>query len=196
MTGPRSSLCALIVMLPLAGCGAPGAEADSEGSESSEGSEQPEQPEGSGEFEALIDQSLWIQSEAQDDPLAAHRPTQVNCSSAGWYVEIESLEINTNYCNYLSLQQPSLVPIHEGHKIQLGFYHFNLTALDPGLAHVAVLVDGAPLWEQEIEIPGSAAVYSLEFAAPLSAPAGAQVVLHLHNHGQNTWVLQGLSAEQ
>lgn len=193
---PLSDVCAWVVIItlsvPLAGCGTPGPEGDSEG-DSEDASEDASEP---GEFESLIDQTLWVQIDAQADPLADHRPAELQCSAAGWYLELESLEVNTNYCNYLALHQPSLAPIQEGRGIRLGFYHFNLTAVGPGSAHIAMLVDGALLWEQDIEIPGTAAVYSLEFPAPLSAPAGADIVFHLHNHGQNTWVLQGLSAEQ
>ena len=152
-----------------------------------------------GEFVSLIDHTQWAAVDADDDPLAEHRPATVECGIAGWKIENEGLDVDTNYCNYLALAQPSLTTITEGRRVRLGFYHFDLVTADPGVAHVAVLVDGALLWEQEIEIPGTpkvpAAVYELEFEAPLSAPAGATVVFHLHNHGQNTWVLQSLSAE-
>lgn len=149
-----------------------------------------------GEFEALIDHSRWVQIDAEDDPLADHRPAEVGCGVAGWYVEDEDLEIDTNFCNYLAISQPSLVAIEQGRGVRLGFYHFNLTSIDPALAHVALVVDKAILWEREIQIPGDAAVYELEFEAPFSAPAGSDLVFHLHNHGQNTWALRNLSAEQ
>lgn len=149
-----------------------------------------------GEFESLIDHALWEQAEADVDPLAGHRPTQIDCGIAGWYLENGYLEIDTNFCNYLALRQPSRAPIHEGAKLRLGFYHFDLVAPEQALAHVALLVDGQLLWEQEVEIPGPAMVYEHEFVAPHSAPAGAELVFHLHNHGQNTWTLQSISAEQ
>jgi hypothetical protein len=149
-----------------------------------------------GEFESLIDHSQWVQIEAEDDPLAAHRPAEIMCGVAGWYEENEVIEIDTNFCNYLALGQPTLAAITEGRAVQLGFYHFDLVAPEQALAHVAVLVDGELLWEQEIAIPGAAMVYALEFEAPFSAPAGAELVFHLHNHGQNTWALQAISAEQ
>ena len=150
-----------------------------------------------GEFAALIDHARWVQIEAtEEDPLAAHRPSSIVCGVAGWYEENETIEIDTNFCNYLALRQDSLAAITEGAKVRLGFYHFDLVAPEPALAHVAVLVDQQLLWEQEIEIPGAAMVYALEFEAPFSAPAGAELVFHLHNHGQNTWALQTISAEQ
>ena len=172
------------------GCGTGPSVADSAETSSESG------PRPDGEFEALIDHPAWVQIEAEDDPLADHRPAEFGCGVAGWYVENKHLEIDTNFCNYLAVGQPSLVAIEQGRRVRLGFYHFDLTSLNPALAHVAVVVDGAILWERDVEIPGDAAVYELEFEAPFSAPAGSDLVFHLHNHGQNTWALQNLSAEQ
>lgn len=152
-----------------------------------------------GEFEPLIEHSQWEQIEsAAEDPLAAHRPSAIECGAAGWFEEIETetVEIDTNFCNYLALRQPSLAAITQGRAVRLGFYYFDLVAPESALAHLAIVVDGQLLWEQEVEIPGDAMVHALEFEAPHSAPVGAEVVFHLHNHGQNTWALQSLSAEQ
>jgi hypothetical protein len=166
------------------------ADGETEAADATETGDQPS------EFASLIDQAAWTELGASEDPLAEHRPSLVECTIAGWYPEGQALEIDTNYCNYLALGQPTLVPITEGLGVRLGFYHFDLTAPVPAIAHVAVLVDGALLWEQDVEIPGAAFVYEIEFEAPWSAPAGAELVFHLHNHGQNTWVLQNLTAEQ
>jgi hypothetical protein len=187
VTRSRAILVSLLVC-GWSGCEAKPAEGDA--GETETGETEP------GEFEELVDHELWTWAEADEDPLAAHRPADVNCGIAGWYLEFEKLEVDTNYCNYLALRQPALVPIEQGRGVQLGLYHFNLTAPEPAVAHVAVLVDGQILWEAEIDIPGSAAVHRHEFAAPFSAPAGAEVVFHLHNHGQNTWALEGISVEQ
>ena len=149
-----------------------------------------------GELASLIDHEQWATVELDDDPLADHRPAEITCTVAGWFVENEALEINTNYCNYLAIGQPSLAAVTEGRTVELVFYHFNLVAPEPALAHLAIVLDGALLWEQDIEIPGSALVYQHEFAAPFSAPAGSPLIFHLHNHGQNTWALLSISAEQ
>ncbi|MFO7566233.1 MAG: hypothetical protein R6X02_26560 [Enhygromyxa sp.] len=195
MSRPASSRWSVTLAVWLAACGAvepdPGADQDQGESEASEDSSAT-----TGELESLIDHTLWASVEADDDPLADHRPDEITCTVAGWFLENETLEINTNYCNYLAIGQPSLVAVEQGRKIELGFYHFNLVAPEPALAHLAILLDGALLWEQEIEIPGAAMVYLVEFEAPFSAPAGSPLILHLHNHGQNTWALQSLSAEQ
>jgi hypothetical protein len=143
---------------------------------------------------SLIDHTKWMALEAQDDPLADHRPETIDCGLAGWYLETSKLEVDTNFCNYLAVGQPSLASLEQGQTVQLILYHFDLVAPEPALAHLAILIDGQVLWEQEVAIPGDAFVWQEEFASPFSAELGSQVVFHLHNHGQNTWVLQDLIA--
>lgn len=149
---------------------------------------------GDGEPGSLIDHEKWQKLEASDDPLASHRPETIDCGVAGWYLETSKLEVDTNFCNYLAVGQPSLVSLEQGQTVQVIFYHFDLVAPEPALAHVAILVDGQVLWEQEIAIPGDANVFQDEFPSPITAERGSEVVFHLHNHGQNTWVLQDLIA--
>lgn len=169
---------------------------DAEDGETTTSTESGESGEG-GEFASLIDHLLWEDVDPADDPLPDHRPEMVVCGLAAWYYEPESaaLEIDTNVCNYLEVGQPSLVAVEQGQTMQVILYHFDLVALEPATAHVAILLDGQVLWEREIAIPGEADVYVEEFESPISAELGSPVVLHLHNHGQNTWRLQELQVK-
>jgi hypothetical protein len=187
------SLCLVL----LVGCETAGADADA-GGDSSAGSDASETDEGTSAAvvpASIIDHAQWEMLDAVADPLAEHRPATVECGIAGWYIEDDKLEINTNSCNYLAARQPSLVAIEAGQQLGLGFYHFDLVAPEPASAHLAILVEGQLLWETTVEIPGDAHVYTEVFESPLTAPAGAEVVFHLHNHGQNTWALQELIAD-
>jgi hypothetical protein len=141
------------------------------------------------EFLPLIDHAAWEETPAEDDPLIDHRPPTVDCGLAGWFIESDQLEIDTNFCNYAALRQNSLRAIEACSTLRIEFYHFDLLAPEPAQAHAALLIDGRVVWEKFIEIPGQAAVYEEEFPAPFPVPAGAEVMLHLHNHGQNTWTL-------
>jgi hypothetical protein len=146
------------------------------------------------ELGSLIDHQQWQVLDAAADPLADHRPESVDCGSDGWLYEATTLEVRTDFCNYLAVGQPSLVALEQGQLVQVIFYHYDLVAPEPALGHVAIMIDGQMLWEQEIAIPGDANVFIEEFASPITAELGSQVVFHLHNHGQNTWVLQDLMA--
>ena len=182
----RSSGTGAWLLVPLALCvGTLGACVSDDGEDGAEDEEET----GAGTCE-LVDHELWEQIEAAEDPLADHRPQTVECGIAGAFLEFDRYEVDTNFCNYLAVRQPSLGAIEEGQILELGLYHFDLTAPEPAEAHVAMLVEGEIMWERTIPIPGPGSVFDESFASPISAPAGSEVVFHLHNHGQNTWALQ------
>lgn len=146
----------------------------------------------------LVAPTAWQPLAAADDPLADHRPPDAACTfGLGWLVEPMGLEVNTATCNYGAFVQPTLHPIARGSRLSLQLYHFDLLAPEPATAHVAVLIGGNMIFEREIAIPGKANVFGdeLGLVACFDAPAGAPVVFHLHNHGQNTWTFASLQVE-
>jgi hypothetical protein len=180
----------LLMIVTLSGCRGDDAEADADETDDDAECQDLVDP----QFVSLIDHAAWQATAAQDDPLIDHRPSTVDCGIAGWYVESDQLEIDTNFCNYAALRQDSLRAIEACDPLRIEFYHFDLLAPEPAQAHAALLIDGQVVWEKFIDIPGDgmiykAAVYEEEFLSPIAAPAGAEVMLHLHNHGQNTWTL-------
>jgi hypothetical protein len=74
-------------------------------------------------------------------------------------------------------------------------WHGDLSSEEPARAHVALSLDGAIIWEEDIDIPSGAAIFDTRFVAPSDAPAGSKVEYHLHNHGFNTWTLLQLDVE-
>jgi hypothetical protein len=174
----------LLVLCTASGC-LPGNDDEGSGGDGDGAAECADEP----EFVSLIDHAAWEFAPAEEDPLADHRPEMVECGVAGWYVLDQELEVDTNFCNYAAIRQPILEPIPACATIGIAFYHFDLTAPEPAQAHAAILLDGQIIWEQMIEIPGDAAVYEEKIPAPFAAPAGSEIMLHLHNHGQNTWAL-------
>ncbi|NJK32711.1 MAG: hypothetical protein HC927_10030, partial [Deltaproteobacteria bacterium] len=62
----------------------------------------------------------------------------------------------------------------------------------PAEGHLALFVDGELLWETHVAIPGKADAYRVVIDSPLAAPAGAEVIFHLHNHGYNSWNFAGV----
>lgn len=143
----------------------------------------------------LVSPSAWAESEAHGDPLATHRPAEVECPRVGWSVEGESLEVDTGVCNYLLVEQPLLLDVAEGMPIAVDLWHQALHAEEPATGHAALFVGGELLWEREVEIPGPPAIWSDTVEAPFDLRAGDRVVFHLHNHGVNTWNLGEIAAE-
>ena len=211
---------AVLLCAPLLGCGGGGAEAEMEGEagETCEPVEPPELPD-EGDLEnfaedelellSLIDHQAWEPLDELLDPLADHRPDTVECGVAGWYLENEDreVEIDTNFCNYLALRQPSLQAIRPGQVLRVNFYHFDLVAPEPAQGHLQLSVDGQVIWDYVVEIAEdptgetngarAPAVFAEEAViADFCAPEGAEVVLHVHNHGQNTWALRDVQVSR
>ena len=149
-----------------------------------------------GERVPLVAVDAWAEQDAAADSLAAHRPAQVNCPANSWYEEDGALEVETGYCNYLSLAQPSRAAIERGDTLHLVLWHADLAFEEPASAHVAVSIGGKLLWQAEVAIPARANIYDLRIPVDFDAPAGSAVEFHLHNHGYNTWTLLELEVER
>ena len=145
---------------------------------------------------SLVDVDAWVYQDAAEDSLAAHRPEDANCPDNSWYNEDGALEVETGYCNYLSLAQGSLADIAAGDRVHLVLWHGNLAFEEPALAHVAVSIAGETIWESEVEIPAGADIFDKRITVPFDAPTGSKVEYHLHNHGFNTWTLLQLEVER
>lgn len=148
------------------------------------------QPADSGAADAaLVDPAAWVLDLDAADPLADHRPETVACSTASIDEEYGGVEIDTTACTYAQLQQPLRSALEAGEPLRVIAWHQALAALEPAEAHLALLVDDVVVWEQHVAIPGDAQAWDTTFDSPLSAEAGSRVLLHLHNHGANTWTL-------
>lgn len=144
----------------------------------------------------LITVDAWREQDQAQDELADHRPAQVQCPANSWYDEDGALEVETGYCNYLSLVQPSLAGVSKGDTLHLVLWHADLVFEEPAVAHVAVTVAGQLVWEADIGIPAKANIYDLHIPVEFDAPAGSSIEYHLHNHGYNTWTLLELEVER
>jgi hypothetical protein len=145
---------------------------------------------------SLIDVNAWTPQVAADDRFADHRPPEVGCPDNSWYNEDGALEVETGYCNYLSLAQPAQAGIARGDTLHLVLWHGALAFAEPAEAHVALTVDGNTVWQDNVRIPSDADIYDLRLPVDFDAPAGSAVEFHLHNHGYNTWTLLELEIER
>lgn len=214
---------AVLICAPLAACGGGGAEGSEaaevgEEGETCEPLEPPVIPDGEDlenfaedelELLTLIDHRAWEPLDAVLDPLAEYRPAVVECGVAGWYLENEDreVEVDTNFCNYLALRQPSLQAIRPGQVLRVNFYHFDLVAPEAAQGRLRLSVDGHVIWDYIVEIAEdptgetngarAPAVFAEEAViADFCAPEGADVMLHVYNHGQNTWALRDVQVSR
>lgn len=123
----------------------------------------------------------------------------IDCGPAGWYIEKNYfahplLEVDTNYCNYVLLEHPSLVDVAAGDSVTFELRHYDLDAPEPAVGHVAIFFGDDLQWQTEIPIPGMADALSYTWTATRALTRDEPIRLHLHNHGQNTWLVAGLHA--
>jgi mono/diheme cytochrome c family protein len=145
---------------------------------------------------SLIDVKDWQPQGAAQDVFASHRPASVNCPPNAWHEEDGALEVETGYCNYLSLGQPGKTAIRKGDSIHLVLWHAQLRNDEPADAHVAVSVGGNVVFDREVRIPSAGGIYDVVIPATEDMPEGEAVEFHLHNHGYNTWTLLTLEVQR
>ena len=135
----------------------------------------------------LDDREAWVETDASDDPFLDHRPDVVGCPVATWLAETGSLELSTDLCAYISISQPSLVPLSAGDRVFIELFYFDLTAPEPTEGHWALAIGDEVIWERRPNIPGPGAVFEETLVIANDHPEGTLVTIHLHNHGQNTY---------
>lgn len=137
----------------------------------------------------------WSRVELAEDRLSGHRPETIDCPDAAWQPELGGLEVQTGVCNYLALMQPSLVDLEVGDRVVVDLWHDALDAAAPSRGHVAVLIDDVVVGEAAVVIPSQAEVLRFDWSVDAPVPAGAEVSLHLHNHGFNSWSFVAITAQ-
>lgn len=144
----------------------------------------------------LVDASLFRILDVEEDPFPSHRADAKRlCDLGGFGEDLGVLDIDTETCAYVSAAQPSLADVLPGDQLLLLAWHQALASTDPNAqGHMAVMVGDELLWEVLVDIPAAADVYELQLPVDEVIPAGTPVVVHVHNHGGNTWRLGYLRA--
>lgn len=144
----------------------------------------------SGELALTNVEGLWVDvSLDADDPFAERAPSMRECSLAGWLVEADGTEVDTGLCNFVSLQQPTLLDARRGDALRVVFFHFDLTSPEPAEGFAALALGDEVVWTYETRIPGPAGYFDEVVELERGAPAGTPLTFHIDNHGQNTWKL-------
>ncbi|MCP5039918.1 MAG: hypothetical protein GY944_02740 [bacterium] len=182
MSHTRTATPWLFLFLLLAfvlACGGPSADGEDESGSSAD-------------KDSLVDHDLWHKVDAAED-VFGDRPASPFCPF-GWTPELfdgnNSLSVNTDTCQYLTVRQASRLEVLTGERVKVRLYHFDLESLDPAAqAHLGVALDGQVIWETDIAIPTTGAYVEGTFTAPRDFPVGTPVDFHLHNHGPNSYSL-------
>lgn len=130
------------------------------------------------------------------DPYDARRPKDAFCDPAaiGPYPvggEV-AYDIDGKNCLFVTVAQPTRVPVYEGETMLMRLWHFELIG-PTGTATVSVCFDGQPFFYKELAIPGKSGLDAPVWKAERDMPAGTPVQFHVSNHGSNSYSLIELS---
>jgi hypothetical protein len=140
----------------------------------------------------LADVESWVRvTDPGIDVFADQRPADASCDDAGYFYDpfAQSLEIETELCNYLTVAQPSLAPLNPGDVVTIHAFHDVLTAPEAAEGYLGLAIGGELEWEFHVAIPSDVGVIEEEFTIDRALPAGTDLQFHVHNHGPNTWEL-------
>ncbi len=149
------------------------------------------------ELADVVSPAKWSVVPPERDPYDAFRPGPDACPPTAFGLEDlggePTLGINAQDCAYVTLEQPALAEVERGDLVHIRIWHFQLVALEASTATMALTIDGRTILEREIPIPSPSELLSPRFTADFDAPAGANIVFHVRNHGSNSYNLIELS---
>jgi hypothetical protein len=145
--------------------------------------------------ERLVDHGAWgLVETPETDPFATDRgrPAVHACQDAAYFEPTPgTLEVELAYCRerYVSLHQSTRVALHAGDKLNFTLSHLLLRPLteDVTEAYIGLAINGAIAWQYTIQILAVANSYPIEAVVNQEFPLGSDVVLHLDNHGENSY---------
>ncbi|MCG8555998.1 MAG: hypothetical protein MJD61_12035 [Proteobacteria bacterium] len=144
----------------------------------------------------LVSHRLWRPASSAEDP-SSHRPSSIACDRRSYGREIlageEAFFVKTDKCNYMAARQSTIVDIRKGDRIKLRLWHFRLTAPPGARVHSALWIGDHVVLDKHLPIPRKSGLISKTWIAPQDIAAGAQVLFHIHNHGDNEYDLVELS---
>lgn len=108
---------------------------------------------------------------------------------AVWAVEEEQVEVRTEDCTWISLTQELSREVPAGTEVRGGVFWDGLYADEPAEAVLGLSVAGEVTWEATAPIPAGRGDAPLQVVST-GWRAGEPVVVHVHNHGLNsyTWL--------
>lgn len=133
----------------------------------------------------LVDPAAWSLVPLADDPFDP--PADAACDPRGVQLEEGTVEVLTDLCGWATLTQSAAVDVAPGDALAWFAFHGPLTAAEPAEGVMILQVDGETLWSVTVPIPSGEGIYLEDAVADQAWPEGAEVTLHVHNHGANAW---------
>lgn len=102
---------------------------------------------------------------------------------------LTALSVYTDVCDWITLEQPSLVAIRAGDEIEIRTFHFALNAPFGGEARTSVTLGDEMIFDELIAIPQPSGPINGSWIATRDFEAGTPMLFHVNNHGDNEYLL-------
>ncbi len=136
---------------------------------------------------SLVVYDKWKVVARADDPWAAGLTADVTCTAAAIDTSRQALEIDTDYCPWVTVRQPLQTEIRLGETVRFIFLHSYLFSDPPARAVAELRIGGERYWHMDVAMPRHEAVHKPTWKAAREVAAGTPVEFHVHNHGDNSY---------
>ena len=131
----------------------------------------------------------WVLVHPDDDPTEGVPADQAPCPRRAASVEAGALELDTAVCDWITVEAPSRLRVRAGTELELFFFHAALSANEPAEAVMEVHIGEGTTWTHTAPVPSSSAFYDEVLVLEQTLRPDDPLVLHVHNHGANTYTL-------
>ena len=170
------------------------------GSDDERGPSSPPIPNGSTEIDgpALVNGDDWQAVALEDDPFRDLSPAAEPCRGRSHQQEYGGVEVDTSDCKHVTLSQPISVGMNRGDQLRVIGWHSQLydPSSESAKGHMVLSIGSEILWAIERVIPGPPTSWDTVVTFPVDAPPGTPLLLHVRNHGGNSWNLYSLTLKQ
>ncbi len=105
-----------------------------------------------------------------------------------------AFEVKTDFCDYATLRQSTLVPLVAGDVVHVRVWHDELVAPAPSTGYVGFAIRGEVSWSGTHPIPHPVGTLEGDVVLDEDLPVGSELQFHVHNHGINSWNLLDVMA--
>ena len=150
------------------------------------------------ELTSLIDNNAWtLVTEAADPFLSGDQSPTDPCPESEIQAENTPdgvwLDVSTEVCAWVTLQQPLLHPVSPGDQVQITVVHFEVYAGETDYTLTVAMGEAAEtLWTKTVPLGSGFELIEETVAVPGDHVVGVPIWYHISNHGENTWSLVGI----
>jgi len=144
-------------------------------------------------FEGPVFDMLALAPSTSFDPFDVPTSDAAPCTR-GFTLASTSIDVETGICPYALLEASLPTDLPAGTRLSTQVFHDYLNAPEPAEGHVVVAVGDVVVADLHVAIPSTPNLHLVDVTLPHAVDAGAPVLVHVHNHGSNSWRILSVEA--